>query len=101
MYFQVEMSSFRDARMMLVDSYDNGVISPTLFNVHINDLGDAVPNHVNIDKWKYAGDCTQYQIVERGTCSTMQEAFAGLSERTNCYSDMFNHRIHKLLQACL
>ena len=55
------------------------VISPTLFNVHINDLEDAVPNHVNIDTCKYADDCTQYQIVERGTCSTMQEAVDGLS----------------------
>ena len=45
------------------------VISPTLC---INDLEDAVPNHVNIDACKYADDCTQYQIVERGTCSTMQ-----------------------------
>ena len=55
------------------------VISPTLFNVHINDLEDAVPNHVNIDTCKYADDCTQYQIVERGICSTMQEAVDGLS----------------------
>ena len=42
------------------------VISPTLFNVHINDLEDTGPNHVNIDTCKYADDCTQYQIVERG-----------------------------------
>ena len=56
------------------------VISPTLFNVHINDLEDAVPNHVNIDTCKYADDCTQYQIVERGTCTTMQEAVDGLRD---------------------
>ena len=34
---------------------------------------------LNIDTCKYADDCTQYQIVERGTCSTMQEAVDGLS----------------------
>jgi retron-type reverse transcriptase len=45
------------------------VISPNLFNVHINDLEDTVPNLVNINTCKYADDCTQYQIVERGTCS--------------------------------
>jgi hypothetical protein len=28
---------------------------------------------------KYADDCTQYQIVERGMCSSMQEAVDGLS----------------------
>ena len=38
-----------------------------------------MPNHVKIDTCKYADDCTQYQNVERGTCSTMQEAVDGLS----------------------
>ena len=55
-------------------------MSPILFNVHIYDLEDAVPNHVNIDSCKHADDCTQYQIVERGACSTMKEAVDGLSE---------------------
>ena len=55
------------------------VISPTLFNIHINDLEDTVPNLVNINTCKYADDCTQYQILERGTCSSMQEAVDGLN----------------------
>lgn len=55
------------------------VISPSLFNVHINDLEDAVPSLINIDTCKYADDCTQYQVVERGTCSIMQEAVNGLN----------------------
>ena len=38
------------------------VISPTLFNVHINDLEDTVPNLININTCKYADDCTHYQI---------------------------------------
>ena len=54
------------------------LISPSLFNAHINNLEDAVPSLVNIDTCKYAEDCTQYQIVERGMCSTMQEAVDGL-----------------------
>jgi hypothetical protein len=58
----------------------SAVISPILFNVHINDLEDTVPNLVNIiNTCKYADDCTQYQIVERGMCSFMQEAVNGLS----------------------
>ena len=58
----------------------SAVISPILFNIHINDLEDTVPNLVNIiNTCKYADDCTQYQIVERGMCSSMQEAVNGLS----------------------
>jgi hypothetical protein len=38
-----------------------------------------VPNLVNINTCKYADDCTQYQIVERDTCSSMQEAVDGLN----------------------
>ena len=55
------------------------VISPSLFNVHINDLEDAVPSLINIVTCKYADDCTQYPVVERGTCSIMQEAVNGLN----------------------
>ena len=56
------------------------VISPTLFNVHINDLEDAVPNHVNIDTCKYADDCTQYQIkwnehIDQITCKANKRLY--------------------------
>lgn len=50
------------------------VISPALFNVHINDLEDAVPNHLNIDTCKYADDCTQDQVVSVGKTSHIQNA---------------------------
>jgi retron-type reverse transcriptase len=64
------------------------VMSPTLFNVHINDLKDTVPNLVNINTCKYADDCTQYQIIERDTCSSMQEAVE--PEKNKGYVDMFH-----------
>ena len=76
------------------------VISPTLFNVHINDLEDAVPNHVNIDTCKYADDCTQYQIVERGTCSTMQEAVDGLSGWADTNKMVLNPKKTKDMWIC-
>ncbi len=57
------------------------VISPTLFNVHINDLEDTMPDLLNINTCKYADDCTQDQIIERGMCSSMQEVIDGLSIR--------------------
>ena len=76
------------------------VISPTLFNVHINDLEDAVPNHVNIDTCKYADDCSQYQIVERGTCSTMQEAVDGLSGWADTNKMVLNPKKTKDMWIC-
>ena len=54
------------------------VISPTLFNVHINDSEDTVPDLLNINTCKYADDCTQDQIIERGMRSSMQVVIDGL-----------------------
>ena len=39
------------------------VISPTMFNVHINDLEDSIPGHLNVSSCKYADDCTQCNII--------------------------------------
>ncbi|XP_046861627.1 uncharacterized protein LOC124454918 [Xenia sp. Carnegie-2017] len=49
------------------------VISPVLFNVYINDLKDNIPKEIDANTCKYADDCTQNQIVERGECSSMQK----------------------------
>ena len=49
------------------------VMSPTLFNVHINDLEDSVPDSLVVDTWKYADDCTQDESVQLGATSHMQE----------------------------
>ena len=75
-------------------------ISPTLFNVHINDSEDAVPNHVNIDTCKYADNCTQNQIVERGTCSTMQAAVDELSGWANTNKIVLNSKKTKDMWIC-
>ena len=51
------------------------VISPMLFNVHIDDIEDAIPNHMNyVNTCKYADDCTQDQIIGAGDSSHIQEA---------------------------
>ena len=49
------------------------VISPTLSNVHINDLEDSVPDSLVVDTCKYADDCTQGESVQLGATSHMQE----------------------------
>ena len=48
-------------------------ISPTLLNVHVNDLENSVPDHLSINTCKYADDCTQDEVVAQGTTSHMQE----------------------------
>ena len=49
------------------------VISPVLFNVIINDLEDAVPNHLPISTNKYADDCTQHELISLNSQGNMQE----------------------------
>ena len=50
-----------------------GVISPTLFNVFINDIDDCYPPGVSINTCKYADDCTQYELVPTGSESHMHD----------------------------
>ena len=54
------------------------VISPTLFNVHVNDLENSVPDQLLINTCKYADDCTQDEVVAQGTTSHMQEALEAM-----------------------
>ncbi len=48
------------------------VISPTLFNVYVNDFENSVPDHLSISTCKYADDCTQDEVIAQGTTSHMQ-----------------------------
>ena len=43
------------------------VISPTLFNVFVNDIDDCCPPGVSISTCKYADDCTQYEVMPTGS----------------------------------
>ena len=42
-------------------------ISPILFNTHIDDLEDGLPEQLKVSTDKYADDCTQHQIVSVDT----------------------------------
>ena len=44
------------------------VISPLLFNIHIDDIEDAIPNNVRDQKrlCKYADDCTVFMKIHKG-----------------------------------
>jgi hypothetical protein len=40
-------------------------LSPTLFNIYINDMEDFIPNELPITTCEYADDYSQYELVSR------------------------------------
>ena len=56
----------------------SGVISPTLFNVFVNDIDDCCPPGVSISTCKYADDCTQHELVPTGSDSHTQVKMGNL-----------------------
>ena len=54
------------------------VISPMLFNVHVNDLKNSILDHLSINTCKYGDNCTQDEVVAWGTTSHMQEVLNAL-----------------------
>ena len=58
------------------------VLSPALFNIHINDLEDSIPDDLVVDTTKYAHYHTEDQLVEHGMSSSMQVAI----ELDDCFA---------------
>jgi retron-type reverse transcriptase len=49
-------------------------ISPTLFNIHINDMGENVSEQACVNTTKYADDCTMDTSIRTGESSDLQSA---------------------------
>ncbi|CAB4011248.1 Hypothetical predicted protein [Paramuricea clavata] len=49
-------------------------ISPTLFNIHINDMEDNVSEQTCVNTTKYADDCTMDTSIRTGESSDLQSA---------------------------
>ncbi|CAB3991364.1 Hypothetical predicted protein [Paramuricea clavata] len=58
-------------------------MSPALFNIHINDIENSIPDGLSINIYKYADDCTQDEVVSQGSSSHMQEALEAVQEWSN------------------
>ena len=56
----------------------DGVISPTFFNVHVNDIEDVIPQRLTVTTCKYADDCSQYELVYADSTSHMQDVMTHL-----------------------
>ena len=59
---------------MIAGVPQGGVISPTLLNVHVNDIEDCIPRGIPVSTRKYADDCTIYELVFKDCVSQMQDA---------------------------
>ena len=77
------------------------VISPTLFNVHINDLEDSIPGHHNVSSCKYANDCTQYDIIQEDGNSKIQEALDAVDNWAIVNKMQLNPKKTKDMWICL
>ena len=60
--------------------HQGSVISPTLFNVHVDDLEDCIPSYLDINTHKYAYDCTQDEVIPYGSTSNMREVLDTMND---------------------
>ena len=75
------------------------VISPTLFNVHIDDLDSSVPTQLNVNTCKYADDCTQHETIQQRETSHMQEVLNAMCDWAANNKMMINEK--KTKDMCL
>ncbi|CAB4038005.1 Hypothetical predicted protein, partial [Paramuricea clavata] len=76
------------------------VMSPALFNIHINDIENSIPDGLSINICKYADDCTQDEVVSQGSSSHMQEALEAVQEWSNRNKMTINSKKTKDMWIC-
>ncbi|CAB4036656.1 Hypothetical predicted protein [Paramuricea clavata] len=76
------------------------VMSPALFNIHINDIENSIPDGLSINICKYADDCTQDKVVSQGSSSHMQEALEAVQEWSNRNKMTINSKKTKDMWIC-
>ena len=76
------------------------VMSPALFNIHINDIENSIQDGLSINICKYADDCTQDEVVSQGSSSHMQEALEAVQEWSNRNKMTINSKKTKDMWIC-
>ena len=76
------------------------MLSPTLFNIHINDIENSIPDRLSINTCKYADDCTQDETVSQGSSSHMQEVVEAIQEWSTRSKMIINPKKTKDMWIC-
>ena len=76
------------------------VILPILFNVMITDIEDAVPEHLCINRNKYADDCTQHGCIPSNSQGNMQEVLNDVLKWANNNKMELNPKKTKDMRIC-
>ncbi len=62
------------------------VMSPELFNIHNNDIGNSISDRLSINTCKYADDCTQGEVVPLRHVATGGGGGGGVSHMLESWS---------------
>ena len=76
------------------------IISPTLFNVHTNDIEDSIHKSIEADAHKYANDCTLDESVKEGNVSHMQEVCDSMQKWADADKMALNSKKTKDMWIC-
>ena len=91
--------------LSLVMSYTAGVprgsiVSPALFNVHINDFEDSIRASLAVHMCKYADDCTLDEAVQLRFMNHMQEVQDTLNNWADRNKMFLNYKKTKDMRIC-
>ena len=75
-------------------------LSPTLFNIHIDDLDTSVPEDLEVSTYKYADDCTNSECIMKGECSNMQKVLDSVQNWSNANRMKLNAKKTKDMWIC-
>ena len=98
---QVKLNSFISSVSSCPAGVPQGsVISPTVFNVHINDIEDSIHKSIEADAHKYADDCTLDESVKEGNVSHMQEVLNSMQKWADANKMALNSKKTKDMWIC-
>ena len=76
------------------------VLSPTLFNIHFDDLDAYLPEKLEVSAYKYADDCKQSERIMKGECSNMQEVLDSVQNWSDTNKMKLNAKKTKDMWIC-
>ena len=76
------------------------VMSPVLFNIHINDIESAIPERLFMNSSKYADDCTLDESVSQGSTNHMQMALEAMQDWSTRNNMIINPKKTKDMWIC-